>query len=605
MRLRSNATGTTDSGAIRTETFRGREYTVVPVVALVEGIVQGLNALQGECASADEFAKYPVTWNGRPVTLNHPTANGTLVSANDPVILEEFQIGFLANTYRDDDKLKTEAWLDEELITELGADDMLTSLKAGEEHTEVSTGLFTDTIASNGKFNGKTYAVAWSGVVPDHLAFLPDSIGACSVADGCGAPRLNAAAVMATPVVLGTNTEAPASCGCQKGEHMANNQEGGSESGATEPTGNGTTEAPGSTGEGQNGTGEATDEAGTSGQVEATPEAGDASSGELSEPQSEGTSGSAEVTTEASEDSLEALERNEQQAQMLERLVANTVPSGMTFENVREIVQRELRTLYGANDGYSDCGCYHYRYLYILGITTDMVAFERWVRGSEAYETVAVSYSVDENGGVTFTGEPVPVNLITQIVPKPDASASAEVTANEGASGANQQQEEEPMAGTTEGGQTPATETTAEGQAGGENQVNGAGSAPAASAEPVTLESYLEAAPPEMREMLEEGISLRNQRRKKLTDGIVTNSQGLFTEEDLTGKTMEELQKLNTLSAPKQDFTGRVVPTGRVEGINVNSADEQARQNSVPPAPKAFPGRTMADTTASSSGSEA
>jgi hypothetical protein len=48
-----------------------------------------------------------------------------------------------------------------------------------------------------GFFNGKEYKKIWRNIVPDHLAVLPiGSQGACSVQDGCGAPRLNSEAQM-------------------------------------------------------------------------------------------------------------------------------------------------------------------------------------------------------------------------------------------------------------------------------------------------------------------------------------------------------------------------------------------------------------------------
>jgi hypothetical protein len=44
-----------------------------------------------------------------------------------------------------------------------------------------------------GKFGDKEYDGVWRNIVPDHLAILPEGItGACSVEDGCGAPRENA-----------------------------------------------------------------------------------------------------------------------------------------------------------------------------------------------------------------------------------------------------------------------------------------------------------------------------------------------------------------------------------------------------------------------------
>ena len=59
-------------GSFRTEKFAGRDYMVVPVVALVEGVIQGVNAANPELALASEFGKFPAGWNGRPVVMDHP-----------------------------------------------------------------------------------------------------------------------------------------------------------------------------------------------------------------------------------------------------------------------------------------------------------------------------------------------------------------------------------------------------------------------------------------------------------------------------------------------------------------------------------------------------
>jgi hypothetical protein len=583
------ATGSTDADSIRVESFRGREYTVVPVVALVEGVIQGLNASEAEFASADEFARYPVTWNGRPVTLQHPTNNGVLCSANTPSILEEFQIGFMANTIRDGNKLKTEAWLDEELVTSMGDDaiQMLERIKGGEEFVEVSTGLFTEVISARGTFNGRSYGKAWTGVVPDHLAFLPDTIGACSVADGCGVPRLNAkgenkGVVMTSPVVLGKEPLATSSCGCtpcQKGEGCmsTNQQEGGSD------------------GSGDTGTASPSPAEGNSSTV--SPEGSGSTEDTVASAEDAGTENSTPVGAPGEEEILEALEANERAVALLDKITANSIPDSLVHHNARDMVRDALNDVYG-------------KYSYVIAMTSNQVAFEHYDADGYSYDSgsiVAVDYSIADNGSVTFTGKPVPVNLLMQITPKP---TTATVTANEDVSGANQQQEEDPMAGNSDGGQVNSnteavTQNTQTGgqQADGENRVNGAGNTPVVAAEPRSLAQYLEEAPPELREMLEEGIDMRNNQRNQLIADIVANSNGLFTEEELGAKKLDELKKLNTLSAPKKDFSGRAVPTGRVEGINANtSAEEAARQNSVPKAPKAFPERTIADAAKNASG---
>jgi hypothetical protein len=173
--------------AIRTEKFGDTDHRVIPVVALIEGVLQCATCPEPEFAPASEFGKTVEAWNGRPVTINHPKRNGQFVSANIPSVFENEVIGILFNTQLDGDKLKTEAWIDAELER---AKPIIELLESGDT-IEVSTGYFADIVPMPGKFNGESFSFIQSDVKPDHLAILTDSIGACSVEMGCGAPRLN------------------------------------------------------------------------------------------------------------------------------------------------------------------------------------------------------------------------------------------------------------------------------------------------------------------------------------------------------------------------------------------------------------------------------
>src|SRR5215475_3950589 len=178
---------------IRTGSLQGRDQVIVPVVALVEGVLHPSNAEYPELALASEFGHFPDGWNGRPVVLNHPKVDGEPVSANSPRVMNNGVFGQLFNTVLDGTKLKSEMWLDVNRANELGGQeqDAVERLQAG-EMMEVSTGLFMDLDATEGTFNGEKFIGIWRNIVPDHLAVLPPgTIGACSVADGCGAPRAN------------------------------------------------------------------------------------------------------------------------------------------------------------------------------------------------------------------------------------------------------------------------------------------------------------------------------------------------------------------------------------------------------------------------------
>lgn len=190
---RMTVQATADVSAIRHEEFMGRDHLVVPVVALIEGVLFPSNAPFKELALASEFGKHPDGWNGRPVTFDHPKINGSQVSANAPRILEEVGLGQLFNTKLDGKKLKTEAWIDLEKVADLSQEiqDAVARLEEG-EIVEVSTGLFISLELSEGEFDGEDFGGIWREIVPDHLAILPEGIqGACSVDKGCGAPRVN------------------------------------------------------------------------------------------------------------------------------------------------------------------------------------------------------------------------------------------------------------------------------------------------------------------------------------------------------------------------------------------------------------------------------
>ena len=180
---------------IRSETLNGIEYSVVPVVALKEGVWQGASSDQPELALASEFGKVAEGWNGRPVTLGHPKREGSFVSAGSPSVFQEDVVGILFNTRVSEKKLKTEAWIDKAKVATLSEENaaQVNRIFSG-QLVEVSTGLFTDVEETAGVYSGSEFGGIWRNVIPDHLAILPEgTIGACSVADGAGIPRLNQA----------------------------------------------------------------------------------------------------------------------------------------------------------------------------------------------------------------------------------------------------------------------------------------------------------------------------------------------------------------------------------------------------------------------------
>lgn len=175
------------TGTVRREVLHGRPHLVVPVVALMEGVISPVNAGGPEFVPLSTLQKAAASWNGRPVTLGHPVRNGTQCSANSPDIRESHAIGTIFNSHVEGRKLLQEAWLDEELTKTRHAEMYQRLLDSKPE--EVSVGAFVVTSGDKGVFNGKPYGASWLETFGDHLAFLPGKRGACSVAMGCGAHR--------------------------------------------------------------------------------------------------------------------------------------------------------------------------------------------------------------------------------------------------------------------------------------------------------------------------------------------------------------------------------------------------------------------------------
>ena len=170
---------------LRQETLDGRPHAVVPAAIIVEGV------LNGALFTRDEMEASVEGWNGRPIPLRHPRgASGEYVGANDPAVIEQVVIGQFFKAEMRGDRIVGEMWLDVGKIERLGGEALtaLRRLEAGEV-LEVSTGLWAEFTEQSGDWNGVAFQEIAKGIVPDHVALLPDEVGACSVADGCGAGR--------------------------------------------------------------------------------------------------------------------------------------------------------------------------------------------------------------------------------------------------------------------------------------------------------------------------------------------------------------------------------------------------------------------------------
>lgn len=168
----------------RTEKKHGKEYLVLPSVLLTEGVHNGFYY------PPSELAKHPSAWSGRPIPIQHPLSDGNPVTCNSPdLLLGDGSVGYTFNTRYEDGKLKGELWIDKQKISKVDPH-TFRHLQAGLP-IEISTGLWSDEEESPGVWNGEEYTAVIKGMKPDHVAILPGAVGACSWADGCGAPRIN------------------------------------------------------------------------------------------------------------------------------------------------------------------------------------------------------------------------------------------------------------------------------------------------------------------------------------------------------------------------------------------------------------------------------
>lgn len=211
---------TAEGAVVREETYKGRKYLVVPIVALVEGVIHPVNAESPEYVTIESFSLAYETWNGRPVFPGHPERGGTQVLGNTPEILEAEQFGIVFNAGVVDSKLTMEAWVnkeDAEAVGEVAVE--IYDRAASGKPIEISVGAVVLMEEVEGEYNGQKYNGKWIEVFSDHLALLAaGDTGACSIAMGCGVrtATVHRIAAKGYELVSGREGELPAEKKVQK-----------------------------------------------------------------------------------------------------------------------------------------------------------------------------------------------------------------------------------------------------------------------------------------------------------------------------------------------------------------------------------------------------
>jgi hypothetical protein len=186
---------------IRMDTLEDRPHTVIPMVMILEGVFNGSSGPL--FYPSDELGKTPQVWNHKPIVVYHPELNGEGISACDPAVVNARKVGVIMNTKfeKKTKRLKAEAWVENTRAEKV--DKRVMDAVNNHKMMEVSTGLFLDLEKTEGTFNSKKYIGIVRNIRADHLAILPDKIGACSLFDGAGLCRNEAGVGDETITALG------------------------------------------------------------------------------------------------------------------------------------------------------------------------------------------------------------------------------------------------------------------------------------------------------------------------------------------------------------------------------------------------------------------
>jgi len=131
------------------------------------------------------------------LVVNHPTApDGTPISARSPEVptvgrVYRTQYSTFQRHNQTLTRAAAELWIDVAQAQALGGEAVqaMTMLET-QTPLEVSTAFYSEAEQTPGTFQGVPYVEVHRNLLADHLALLPNSLGACDFQMGCGAPRV-------------------------------------------------------------------------------------------------------------------------------------------------------------------------------------------------------------------------------------------------------------------------------------------------------------------------------------------------------------------------------------------------------------------------------
>ena len=176
------------SGLVSYRDFAGIPHTVVSGVghivadAVMNGILYPLSAVSELC---DKLSGPNVYINA---PLRHPEIDGNFVSASHPLAIQINGIGAFAYNFRmAGDRLISDLAINEEVASRLEAGaEVVRRIKEGLD-CDMSTGLWLSAVADDGiAMDGEPYSYVAADLELDHVAMLPDQVGAASSVEGVG-----------------------------------------------------------------------------------------------------------------------------------------------------------------------------------------------------------------------------------------------------------------------------------------------------------------------------------------------------------------------------------------------------------------------------------
>lgn len=173
-----------------------REYIEVPAIILGEQVIHGTGGYEfgAELVTYNALVTSVEQWNDRPVVIYHTEGSATEIEN-----LEQEKVGFIHSAeiigYDDNPtnvRIKCMLRLDVALL--LTHDDGQAIIDKFDSGLimEMSTGYYLkQLIFQEGNFRGRDFLAMQADIIPNHLALLPNAVGAYSVDDGGGANRTN------------------------------------------------------------------------------------------------------------------------------------------------------------------------------------------------------------------------------------------------------------------------------------------------------------------------------------------------------------------------------------------------------------------------------